>query len=307
MKVGYPCINLSIDCRSSSTFRLKTYTEEKLIDTVENNLKCLEIILDFNVKHNLLFFRITSDLIPFASHPTNKYDWQAHFRENFKKIGQFIRDNNIRISMHPDQFTLLNSIREDVLQNSLRELEYHAEVFNLLELDNSHKIQIHPGGIYGNKKESINRFIERYRTLPDTIKSRLVIENDDRLYSLQDCLFIYRITGIPVLFDTLHHEVLNNGENLKNAFQSFTQTWKECDGIPMVDYRSQYPAGKPGRHVQSINMKLFENFINETTGFNFDIMLEIKDKEASAVKASNFLKKDRRFTVKSLFSGTLSR
>jgi UV DNA damage endonuclease len=295
MKIGYPCINLSIACRSSSTFRLKSYTEEKFIITVENNLKCLEIILDFNVRHNLLFFRLTSDLIPFASHSINKYHWQLQFGDYFKKIGQFIRDNNIRISMHPDQFVLINSIREDVLENSLRELDYHTGILDLLELDYTNKIQLHVGGVYGDKKASMKRFIERYNSLPLSIKNRLVIENDDRLYSLQDCLYIHRMTGVPVLFDSFHHEVLNNGETMIEAFREFTGTWKENDGKPMVDYSSQYPGGKTGRHAQTIDIFLFEKFIKETTDFDFDIMLEIKDKEASAVKASDFLKKDARF------------
>jgi UV DNA damage endonuclease len=295
LKIGYPCINLSIGCRNSTSFRLKSYSGEKLVHTVENNLKCLELILSFNVSRNLLFFRLTSDLVPFASHPVNDYDWQAHFRDEFKKTGKFIRDNAIRISMHPDQFIVLNSTREDVFQSSLRELDYHASVLDAMELDNTNKIQIHTGGIYGDKVLSMERFVERYNGLPQKIRDRLVLENDDKLYSFKDCMNIHKRTGIPVLLDTFHHEILNNGEDLLEIFREFSRTWKKRDGIPMLDYSLQYPGGKQGRHAESIDIDRFRGFIEKVKDFDFDIMLEIKDKEASALKASEILKKDPRF------------
>jgi UV DNA damage endonuclease len=110
MKIGYPCINRTIGCSANRTFRLKSYSEERLIETVENNLDCLLNILKFNVEHNILFFRITSDLVPFASHPICQFPWQRFFRDKFRKIGDLIRTHGIRISMHPDQFTLINII-----------------------------------------------------------------------------------------------------------------------------------------------------------------------------------------------------
>jgi UV DNA damage endonuclease len=141
MKIGYPCINLSLNCRSSRTFRL------------ENNLECLMKILEFNVKNNLLFFRITSDLIPFASHPVCKCPWQKEFKKSFRKIGNFIIKHKIRATMHPDQFTLINSPDRGIFNRSVRELRYHSDVLDLLGTDLTAKIQIHVGGAYGNKEE----------------------------------------------------------------------------------------------------------------------------------------------------------
>ena len=86
MKIGYPCINLSLDCKSSSTFRLKNYTESRLKDTISNNLNCLHSILEFNVNHNIFFFRITSDLIPFGSHPIMNFNWQKQFLPKLNEI-----------------------------------------------------------------------------------------------------------------------------------------------------------------------------------------------------------------------------
>jgi len=75
MKIGYPCINLSIDCRSSRTFRLKNYSEKRVKETIDKNLDCLRTILEFNVAKKMYFFRITSDLIPFAYHTIMTFDW----------------------------------------------------------------------------------------------------------------------------------------------------------------------------------------------------------------------------------------
>jgi len=295
MKVGYPCINWSIDCRGNKTFRLKSYSEENLIDIVENNLNCLEEMLRFNIKNDMLFFRITSELVPFASHEINKFDWQSYFEDKFKRISKIIDENNIRISMHPDQFIVLNSNKEKVVDNSIAELNYHADVLDLLNLDASHKIQLHVGGVYGEKQRSKERFVERYKRLDNKIKRRLVIENDDTSYTLRDCLEINDNCGIPVLFDNFHHQVNDSGEVLNEALELISKTWRERDGIPMVDYSSQEPGEKDGRHAETIDIEDFKRFISGSKPVDFDVMLEIKDKEKSAKKALKILRKDNRF------------
>ena len=146
MKIGYPCINRSLDCKGNRTFRLRSYSNERMQVTVQNNLECLLRILQYNLKYGILFFRISSDLIPFASHPICKFPWQRYFQKSFEEIGQFINKNHVRISMHPDQFIVLNSPRDDVVQRSIAELAYHAEILDLMGLDTSAKIQLHVGG-----------------------------------------------------------------------------------------------------------------------------------------------------------------
>jgi len=294
MKIGYPCINLSLDCRSSRSFRLKNYSTLRLKETIKNNLKCLQEILDYNKKYGVLFFRITSDLIPFASHKVMDFRWQNHFKSQFIKIGNFIKENQMRITMHPGQNTVLNSIDEGVFRRSLKEVEYHVEVLDLMKLDSTGKIQVHVGGKYGNKKESLNRFIERYNEYDEEIKNRLVIENDDKSYNLHDCMNIHNETGIPVIFDIYHHQCNNSGESMEIGFKKFTSTWKQKDGIPIVHYSSEHPnKGKPS-HSEHIDLADFNNFLEKTHDFDFDIMLEIKDKEKSALKALNVLKNDSR-------------
>jgi UV DNA damage endonuclease len=259
MRIGYPCINRTIGCTASSTFRLKSYTENRVKQTVKNNLECLRRILQFNLEHKLLFFRISSDLVPFASHPINRFNWQKHFQEEFEEIGKFIIKNRMRISMHPDQFTLINSIKDEIFERSKNELKYHAQILDLMKLDTSNKVQIHVGGVYGDKKTSMERFVSRFNDLDDSIVRRLVIENDDTLFDLNDCLKINVQVQIPILFDAFHHK-LNNSENLTAAesFQLTAKTWSEkSDGVPMVDYSSQEPNGSPRQHSETIDIRRF--------------------------------------------------
>jgi len=295
MKIGYPCINWTIGCKGDRTFRLKSYSEERLKETVENNLNCIVKMLRYNVRHNILFFRITSDLVPFASHPICQFNWQEHFETKFKEVGNIVKTYGIRISMHPDQFTLVNSLGNRVFEKSLKELVYHAQVLDLMELNTSAKIQIHVGGVYGDKEGSMKRFVDRFEKLDEIIRKRLVIENDDKLYSFKDCLKINTETGVPILFDVFHHEINNFGETIKEAFKLFTKTWKEKDGIPMVDYSYHRLNHLERKHAESIDLKHFKNFLEETKPFDFDIMLEVKDKEKSAIKAVKTASKDNRF------------
>lgn len=293
MRIGYPCINRTIGCTANSTFRLKSYSESRLKQTIRNNLDCLRKIVQFNVEHGLLFFRISSDLIPFASHPVNEFNWQKHFKQEFEAIGEFIKKNKIRISMHPDQFTLINSVKEDIFERSKKELEYHAELLDLMKLDASAKIQIHVGGVYGDKKKSMERFVKRYEIIDNAIRQRLVIENDDRLFDLSNCLQISKQTTIPVLLDVFHHKLNNEAQIGEEYFELAAKTWElNSDGVPMVDYSSPKPNGLPQQHSETIDLRNFSEFLKQTQPFDFDIMLEIKDKEKSAIQAIEYAMKD---------------
>jgi UV DNA damage endonuclease len=294
MKIGYPCINRTIGCSTNRTFRLKSYSEERLIETVEDNLDCLLHILKFNIEHNILFFRITSDLVPFASHPICQFPWQKFFEDKFREIGNFIRSHGIRISMHPDQFTLINSPNLEVYEDSIRELLYHSQVLGLMKLGSTAKIQIHVGGVYRDKERSMERFIKRFWEMEDIAKKHLVIENDDKNYTLRDCVHISSETGIPVLFDSFHHELNNDGGTIQEAFGICTNTWSTADGLPMVDYSSQEVGQRRGKHAESLDVNHFREFLEQTRPLDFDVMLEIKDKERSAFKALEIGSQDDR-------------
>jgi UV DNA damage endonuclease len=295
MRIGYPCINRSVQCRSDRKFRLASFHGERFFSTVSGNLSCLLKMLAWNLAHDILFFRISSDIIPFASHPVCTLPWQKHFADDLAQIGGYISGSGIRISMHPDQFIVLNSRDEKIVSRSIAELAYHATLLDLMQLDNSAKIQLHVGGLYGNAPESIARFIRVYGQMDPAITRRLVVENDEQRYSASDCLDIHAQTGIPVLFDVFHHSCNNNGEGVRLLLPRIVETWSTSDGIPMVDYSSQNPAKRTGGHAEHIDINDFQKFLALSEPHDLDIMLEIKDKEASALAAVSLARGDPRF------------
>ncbi|PKL65440.1 MAG: UV DNA damage repair endonuclease UvsE [Methanomicrobiales archaeon HGW-Methanomicrobiales-3] len=299
MRIGYPCLNRSIGCTPSKTFRLASYTEERLEQTIAANLACLQKILEYNVEHGLLFLRITSDLVPFASHEICTYSWQEQFADIFQGLGDYCKKHGFRISMHPDQFVLLNAPDAGVLERSIRELAYQSAVLDLMGLDRTAKIQIHVGGVYGDKAASMDRFVENYSQLDKTIRARLVIENDERLYAVADCRKIHDRTGIPVILDTFHHSLNNQGEPVQTALSILAETWTSQEGLPMVDYSSQQEGKRPGAHAEHIVSEDFSRFLGDSKPCDFDLMLEIKDKEKSANLALALAAEDFRLVTRS--------
>lgn len=295
MRIGYPCINRSIGCRSERKFRLASYNEERFFSTVRSNLSCLKQILEWNLIHDIRFFRISSDIIPFASHPICTSPWKKHLSDELALIGDYISEAGIRISMHPDQFIILNSPVHKIVSRSIDELMYHVNLLDLMGLDSSAKIQLHVGGLYGNPQESSARFINVYNHLDPAISRHLVVENDEQRFNAADCLSIHEQTGIPVLFDVFHHSCRNNGEGIREMLQKTNNTWKNYDGIMMVDYSSQHPDKRKGGHAEHIDINDFRNFLEISYPCDMDIMLEIKDKEVSALAAISLVKSDPRF------------
>lgn len=295
MRIGYPCINLTLGCRSSRKFRLASYSDDRLAATISGNLSCLRKTLAWNLAHGILFFRISSDLIPFASHPACTLSWKERFSGELARAGRMISGEGIRISMHPDQFVVLNSPDERIVRRSIAELAYHADLLDLMGLDATAKIQIHVGGLYGNPPESIARFVTVYRTLDPSLRARLVIENDETRFTAADCLGIHAETGVPVLFDLFHHACHNRGEEIGEMLLMTGDTWGEQDGTPMVDYSSQEPGKRTGAHAGRIDMGDFWNFLAVSRPYDRDVMLEIKDKESSALAAITAAREDPRF------------
>ena len=290
MRIGYPCVNESLDCSSSSTFRLASYSESRVEQAVAGNLACLQRILEFNVAHGLLFFRISSGIVPFGSHPVNTFPWQTRFTAEFRAIGDYIRAHDMRVSLHPDQFVVLNSPDAGIVARSVAELAYQGAMLDLMGLDSTAKLQIHVGGLYGDREAAMARFAATYQQLPAAVRPRVVIENDDRLFSLRDCLRLSAEVGVPVLFDTFHHECLNHGEPMAEALRLAAATWHPVrDGLPLLDYSSQQPDERKGKHATSLAEDLFRDLLPHLRGLDADIMLEIKDKEASALRACAIL------------------
>jgi UV DNA damage endonuclease len=297
MRIGYPCTNRTLDCRGAKTLRLSSFSLERLDEAVASNLSCLEAMLHFNAEHRIGFFRITSELIPFASHPEIEPPWRHLYARSLADVGLTIRNLGIRVSMHPGQYTVLNSLDEKVVKNAMRDLVYHVGVLDEMGLDQAAKVQIHLGGVYGDREASLARFVARARLLPEAIRRRLVIENDERSYGLSDCLRVAAEAHLPVVLDIYHHRLKNRGESVAQALAATAETWSLSDGLPIIDYSSPLPGGRFGQHAETLDAEDFSAFLRESRPSDFDVMLEIKNKEVSALRAVDLAHNDPRLAA----------
>lgn len=296
-KIGYACMNMDSYPASFQTCRIQNITEEKLYEMIENNILVLENMIDYNIKHNNYMYRISSSLIPFGSSPLNTLDWKHIFRDDFKRIKNKIKHGNMRVSCHPGQYTVINSPSEDVVEASIMELEYHTDLMELLSGNKNHKMILHVGGVYGDKDASIDRFIDVYHKLSPRVKKYLVIENDDRSYTVEDVLYISSQVSVPVIFDNLHHDINPSLQNLhmQEIITKVVKTWREEDGKVKMHYSQQDPGKRKGAHSETIDLALFcEDYKNIYSLYPIDIMLEVKDKNRSFKKVDLLLNPNQR-------------
>jgi UV DNA damage endonuclease len=279
-RLGYVAIALSIEATTNRTCRLRNATPALLRKLIALNLEGLHAVLQFNVQNGILLYRISSQIIPFASHPVHRVPWWDEFRADFERLRAFIRRHDMRVSMHPGQFTVLNSPRAAVVEASLKEIEWHIRFLDCLAPDASHKVVLHVGGVYGNKVAAADRFVQAVRRLPESWRRRLVIENDERVYATEDVLAISRETGLPVAFDWLHHTASSGGRfPTPRTLGACFDTWKVGDGLPKVHFSSQAPGGRKGQHANWIRTAEFERFLETAPERDFDCMLEAKCKD----------------------------
>lgn len=205
-RLGFVASVLSEKLTTSRTCRLPNATPLRLRELTAENLASLDQVLTFLERHDIRLYRLSSNLIPFASHPINTIPWWTEFGPDFRHLGKRIRKLGIRVSTHPGQYTVLNSPTPSIVTAAVAELVYQARLLDALGTDRTCKIVIHGGGLYGaTKAVALGRFVERARDLPKGVLERLVIENDDRLFDADEVLGASRQPGIPVVFDWLHH------------------------------------------------------------------------------------------------------
>ncbi len=289
MSIGYACLTIGVKNTDFKSCRLKNATEDKLLEIIAHNLNSLENIIDYNIKNNIRLFRISSDIIPFGSSEFNELSWWEIFNQQIKTIGKKVINNNIRVSMHPGQYTVLNSNDSRVVKNAIKDLEYHVKVLEALGVGQESKIILHIGGIYNDKKQAVKRFISNYQSLSKEVKERLVIENDDKLYNISDVLEIGKNLNIPVVFDNLHNKINPSSESKSDLYwiNECRKTWQNKDGNQKIHYSQQNLLKRPGSHSDTINANEFVDYYENLEDKNIDIMLEVKDKNLSAVKCIN--------------------
>ena len=135
MKIGYACTPITTNARTNRRILLKDFSKDKFLSITKQNLDDLQKILELNIKNNIYLFRIGSDIIPLGSHEINNISWQKEFKYELETIGTFIKNNKIRVSMHPGQYTVINTPKEDVLYKSIKDIEYHCEFLDSLKVE----------------------------------------------------------------------------------------------------------------------------------------------------------------------------
>jgi len=283
-RIGYPCVSRLLGKSTNHTCRLTSVTPERLKGLIEQNLDDMEAILAHNLVHGWRLFRIGSSVIPFGSHPVNQLAWWEEYGGRLRKIGKYAREHDIRLSFHPGQFTVLNSPDPDVVARAVDELIYSARFLETMEMDDSHKIVVHLGGVYGDKAAALMRLIESIDRLHPKVRARLVIENDERNYAPAEALFVSEKAGVPVVFDNLHYSVLPGEGTLEEILAGVFGTWGAADGIPKVHFSSQEIKGRTGNHAEFADPTEYQEWVSRWSKIGvFDLMLEAKAKDEALI------------------------
>ena len=261
-----------------------------LSEICDHNAKSLFDALIFCNRHGIQDFRVNSQILPLKTHPIVGYqiDDLPNYRkiiDTFRECGEFCRKNDLRTTFHPDQFILLSSPNEDVTRSSVAELQYQAEVAEWINAD---VINIHGGGAYGNKTEALRRLLYRIMQLPDPVRTRLTLENDDRVYTPQDLLPVCRETDTPLVYDVHHHRCLPDGVSIEKATELAMQTWNR---EPLFHLSSPLN-GWEGAYVNKHHDYIDPNDIPDCW-LNLDITVEVeaKAKELAVLKLKKHLEK----------------
>jgi UV DNA damage endonuclease len=290
IRLGYVAIALNLPKVTSSssvtyTNYNKLFSEEQKLNKLKqvtlSNLDDLYKILQYNLKHQVHFYRITSALIPLATHPeVINWDFRKIFDVEFARLGKFIKDNNMRVDTHPDEFNVVNSIREDVVISTERNLWNHVHFFEDMDYPDG-KMILHIGGAQGGKEEAIKRFINNFKKFPKEITSRLMLENDDKTFTASEVLSICKEVNAPIVFDVHHHMCNNTGESVEDLISDIFSTWDNQLLPAKFHFSTPRETEKDRKHADYINAEDFVNFLEVCRPLdrNFDIMLEAKKKD----------------------------
>jgi len=293
MNLGYACINMTLGKQGVTTNRsmIKRTFQSKGIEYASElalqNVRDLIEIIKWNHKNDIHFFRITSNLFPWAS------EYKLSDLPDYNKIkcllngaGLLCKKYNQRITSHPGPFNVLVSPNEKVVENTIKELTIHGEIFDLMGLSRTvyNKINIHCNGVYGDKISAMDRFCKNYDKLPESVKSRLTVENDDKasMYSVKDLMYIHKRIGIPIVFDYHHHKFNTGGLTEKQALELAVSTWGSI--IPVVHYSESKSLHESN---DKIKPQAHSDYISEyidTYGIDVDVMIEAKAKELCLIK-----------------------
>jgi len=254
------------------------------------NADALLAALKFCSDNGIGCFRINSQILPIKTHPTYGYEVDDlpegdEIIHRFKVCGKFVRKHKLRTCFHPDQFVVLNSQRPDVVEASIRELEYQAEVAEWIGAD---VVNVHGGGAFGNKQKALADFAFNLDRLSSRARSRVTVENDDKIFTPADLLPVCRATGIPLVYDVHHHRCNQDGLTEKEATEQAVATWNREPLVHISSPIEGWDGPKPERHHDFIDVKDFPKFWHD---LDLTVEVEAKAKELAVLKLKNDLER----------------
>lgn len=278
--------------RATAGFLIKFSQEERrerLSRICLANAQSLFRALEFCRQNGIGCFRINSQILPLKTHPDVGYDMSdlpdaEAVMETFRACGRFGRDHDIRTTFHPDQFIVLSSPHPDVVARSIADLEYQAEVANWVNAD---AINIHAGGAYGDKASALKRLRTTIEMLPDPVRKRLTLENDDKSYSPRDLLPVCEDMRIPLTYDVHHHRCLKDGLTVEQATAQAAATWNREPLFHLSSPEKGWESGAPRNHHDYIDVRDLPKL---WLSMDITVEVEAKAKELAVLKLLRALK-----------------
>src|SRR5690606_17396110 len=253
---------------------------DKLKLVTAQNLLHTKRILHYNIAHEIELYRLSSSLVPLATHPEVMWDFISPFKKEWQELGEMIKKHHLRVSFHPNQFTLFTSPREEVTINAVKDMEYHYNMLAAMDVLDAGLINIHIGGAYGDKEDSLKRFHHNLKSLPTEIKQKMTLENDDKTYDVRETLETCEQENIPMILD-YHHYMANKGElDLRDYVERIFNTWETFNMIPKVHISSPKSEQAYRSHADFVSLDFVLPFLKMAKELNrdFDIMIEAKQK-----------------------------
>ena len=299
MNLGYACINMTLSGQkpkvtTNRSMIKKTFTEKGIDYAGELgmlNAADLGRILRWNVENGIKVFRLSSEFFPWASeYKFEDLPQYLRIKTLLAGAGHYAKSNGMRLTCHPGPFNVLVSPHKHVVDNTITDLRIHGEIFDMLGLERSpyNKINIHCNGVYGDKQSAMDRFCKNFELLPESVQTRLTVENDDKasMYSVKDLMYIHERIGIPIVFDYHHHKFCTGDLSEQEALELAISTWP--DGIKPIVHYSESKALHEGN--ESLKPQAHSDYINDLPdlyGNDVDVMVEAKAKELSILPFIN--------------------
>ena len=299
MNLGYACINMTLSGQkpkvtTNRSMIKKTFKEKGLSYAGELgmlNAADLGKILRWNVENNIKCFRLSSEFFPWASeYKFEDLPQYLRIKTLLAGAGNYAKQNGLRLTSHPGPFNVLVSPHKHVVDNTITDLRIHGEVFDMLGLERSpyNKINIHCNGVYGDKQSAMDRFCKNFELLPESVRTRLTVENDDKasMYSVKDLMYIHERIGIPIVFDYHHHKFCTGDLSEQEALELAISTWPK-DITPIVHYSESKMLHEGNEKLKPQAHSDYINDLPDTYGNDVDIMVEAKAKELSILPFVN--------------------